>query len=92
MGYPKSGVIFTILLAVFAVFNFSIVEAADYFPLSIGNRWVYYPSFGTGYRIDTIAGEELVNNVPTFIWNRLEAPDDNYSEKRWLAYVNSELR
>ncbi|MBN2033247.1 MAG: putative metal-binding motif-containing protein [Deltaproteobacteria bacterium] len=58
----------------------------DYFPLSVGNRWVYTPSYGKkGDRVDSIIGTETIGSVETCIWNRQEAPDDNYNEKRWLA-------
>lgn len=67
-------------------------ESADYFPLSVGNRWVYSPSYGDkGDRVDSIIGEETINDTLTYILNRQEAPDDNYNEKRWIfkdsAYV-----
>jgi hypothetical protein len=60
------------------------VFAADYFPLKSGNVWVYSPSYGKGYRVDSIVGTELVGLTETFIWKRLEAPPDNYQERRWL--------
>jgi len=58
--------------------------AADYFPLNVGNCWVYSPSYGKGYRIDSIVGTETVGQTPAYIWKRLEAPPDNYHERRWL--------
>jgi len=68
-------------------------KAADYFPLEVGNRWTYSPSFGSkGDRVDTIIGKEEVNGTPTYIWNRQEAPDDNYNEKRWIAKDNTYLK
>jgi N-acetylneuraminic acid mutarotase len=71
----------------------SISASADYFPLSVGNTWVYFPSFGTnGNRMDTIPGEEFINDVRTYIWNRQEAPDDNYNEKRWLSKDHSGVK
>jgi hypothetical protein len=60
------------------------VRATDYFPLKSGNVWVYYPSAGKGYRVDSIVGTDLVGLTETFIWKRLEAPPDNYEERRWL--------
>ncbi len=69
----------------------SHIEAADYFPLQVGNRWVYTPSFGDGDRIDTIMGTETVNGTYTYIWKREEAAPDNYHEKRWLAKNGSDL-
>ena len=68
-------------------------KAADYFPLQVGNKWTYSPSFGNkGDRVDTIIGKEEVNGTLTYIWNRQEAPDDNYNEKRWLAKDDTYLR
>jgi len=62
------------------------VIAGDYFPLQVGNNWTYSPSYGSmGDRVDTIIGKEEVNGTLTYIWNRQEAPDDNYNEKRWYA-------
>ena len=61
-------------------------ETSDYFPLDVGNVWVYTPSFGVkGDRVDSIIGTETIEGVHTYIWNRQEAADDNYNEKRWLA-------
>jgi hypothetical protein len=65
-------------------------EAADYFPLQVGNSWTFSPSYGDkGDRVDTIVGTETVSGTFTYIWNRQEAPDDNYNEKRWYAKENS---
>ena len=68
-------------------------ESADYFPLSVGNRWVYSPSYGDkGDRVDSIIGQETINDTLTYIWNRQEAPDDNYNEKRWMFKDSSHVR
>lgn len=67
-------------------------EAADYFPLEVGNRWVYTPSYGNGDRIDTIIGTETVDGFFTYVWKREEATGDNYHEKRWLNKDGSDLR
>ncbi|MFC1788841.1 hypothetical protein ACFLZE_02890 [Thermodesulfobacteriota bacterium] len=68
-------------------------KASDYFPLQVGNKWTYSPSYGSqGDRVDTIIGKEEVNGTLTYIWNRQEAPDDNYNEKRWLAKDDTYLR
>jgi len=68
-------------------------DAADYFPLQVGNRWTYSPSYGDkGDRVDTIVGTETVNGTFTYIWNRQEAPDDNYNEKRWYAKDDSYVK
>jgi len=67
--------------------------AADYFPLEVGNSWTYSPSYGDqGDRVDSITVKEEVNSTPTYIWNRQEAPDDNYNEKRWLAKDDAYLK
>ena len=71
---------------------FSHIEAADYFPLQVGNRWVYTPSYGNGDRIDTIVGTETVNGISTYIWKREEAAPDNYHEKRWIAKSGPDLK
>ena len=81
------------LIALFFIFNISNVVAADYFPLSVENTWSYHPSYGdNGDRVDTIIGKEIVNGIHTYIWNRQEAPDDNYNEKRWIAKTNAEVK
>ena len=67
-------------------------SAADYFPLKAGNCWVYYPSYGNGYRIDSIVGTEMVDTTLTYIWKRLEAPPDNYHERRWLVKDGVDLK
>ena len=71
---------------------FPNVCAADYFPLKAGNVWVYYPSYGQGYRVDSIVGTEMVGETLTYIWERLEAPPDNYHERRWLAKDGVDLK
>jgi hypothetical protein len=69
-------------MVLFFVLSFSNAYSADYFPLAVGNTWIYSPSYGDeGNRIDTIIEEESVNGIHTYIWNRQEAPDDNYNEK-----------
>ena len=69
------------------------IEPADYFPLSVGNTWLYSPSYGEqGNRKDSIIEEETVNSILTYVWNRQEAADDNYNEKRWISKENSEVK
>ena len=85
------------IVAVFLIISLfmsvAAVNAADYFPLSVGNRWVYFPSFGAnGNRVDTITGEETINGIHTYILNRQEAPDDNYNEKIWIAADNTGVK
>ena len=85
----------TIVLVIVLFIGFGLLkaEAADYFPLEVGNRWIYSPSYGAhGYRIDTILKEESINGTNTYVWNRQEAPDDNYNEKRWIAKDGSDLK
>jgi hypothetical protein len=68
-------------------------EAADFLPLKVGNSWTFSPSYGEyGNRVDSIIGTETINDTLTYIWNRQEAPDDNYNEKRWLAKTASYLK
>ncbi len=86
-GNPLGGDVYSLFTSV------SAVNSADYFPLSVGNRWVYFPSFGTnGNRVDSITGEESINGIHTYIWNRQEAPDDNYNEKIWIAKDDSGVK
>ena len=88
LGYRPLRIMLTVILLLgHAVLK---AEAADYFPLQVGNNWTYSPSYGAkGDRIDTIVGTETVNGTFTHIWNRQEAPDDNYNEKRWYAKEDS---
>jgi hypothetical protein len=66
--------------------------AANYFLFEVGDSWTYSPSYGDkGDRIDTIIGKEEVNGILTYIWNRQEAPDDNFNEKRWHAKDGTHL-
>jgi hypothetical protein len=79
-----------LLLTLISALN---AESADYFPLSVGNRWVYSPSYGDkGDRVDSIIGQETINDTLTYILNRQEAPDDNYNEKRWLFKDSSYVK
>lgn len=83
-----------VILAIMGLFigmGLSNAKAQDYFPLEVGNRWVYTPSYGDGDRIDTIVGTEDVNGTFTYIWKREEAAPDNYHEKLWLAKDGSDL-
>lgn len=83
----------SLVAALLMGFGVAKAKAADYFPLQVGNSWTYHPSYGDkGDRIDSIIGKEEVNGTLTYIWNRQEAPDDNYNEKRWLAKDNTYLR
>ncbi len=67
-------------------------DTIDYFPLDVGNFWIYTPSYGEkGDRQDSIIGTETIGGVQTYIWNRQEAADDNYNEKRWLAKSDGSL-
>ena len=68
------------------------VGAADYFPLQVGNVWVYYPSYGKGYRVDSVVGTEMLGETLTYVWKRLEAPPDNYHERRWLFKDGVDLK
>lgn len=63
----------------------SKAHSVDYFPLKVWNCWVYYPSYGDGYRIDNVIGTEKIGGKKTYILKRLEAPPDNYHEKVWLV-------
>ena len=92
MGTSVNKSILILLLAGLLIGATSLnVGAADYFPLQSGNVWVYYPSYGKGYRVDSIVGTEMVGQTLTCIWKRLEAPPDNYHERRWLVKVGADL-
>lgn len=93
MDNVKSKIIIIELVFVFLfIFDILNVDAQNYFPLSVGNIWIYSPSFGDkGNRVDSIIGEEILNGIHTYIWNRQEAPDDNYEEKRWIAKNNYDV-
>ena len=83
----------SLVAALLMGFGVAKAKAADYFPLQVGNSWTYRPSYGDkGDRVDTIIGKEEVNGTLTYIWNRQEAPDDNYNEKRWLAKDDTYLK
>ncbi|MBI5674643.1 MAG: hypothetical protein HZC48_02285 [Nitrospirae bacterium] len=81
-----------LVMGVFVGIGVLNAEAQDYFPLQVGNRWVYTPSYGDGNRIDTIIGTEDVNGTFTYIWKREESALDNYHEKAWLAKDGSDLK
>jgi N-acetylneuraminic acid mutarotase len=91
--YVAGGYYGTVGSATLEAFTPFMSVSADYFPLSVGNTWIYYPSFGAnGNRVDTVIGEETINGIHTYIWNRQEAPNDNYNEKRWIAKDNSGVK
>jgi hypothetical protein len=70
----------------------SFCVIASYFPLQVGNKWVYSSFVQGKYRNDEIVGTEIINGTTTYIKDRLEPSPDNYHEKRWLAFdSNSEL-
>lgn len=81
-----------LVMGVFIGIGVSNAEAQDYFPLEVGNQWVYTPSYGDGDRIDTIVGTEVVNGTFTYIWKREESAPDNYHEKRWMAKDGFDLK
>lgn len=85
------------LIVSFLIVNLSIylippiVQAADYYPLNVGNYWIYYPSYGDGYRVDAIVGKDNIDGISTYKWMRRESAPDNYHEKRWYAKDGSDL-
>lgn len=63
-----------------------LVAATNYFPLQVGNKWIYAID-GAHYRTDEIMGTERVQNSLTYLLERLDPPYwDSYHEKRWMAY------
>ena len=76
----------TLLLILLNIFLSQGVFAQTDYPLAVGNSWVYSPSYGVhGDRVDTILGIDTVNGELAYIKERLEAPDDNYNDKKWLV-------
>jgi predicted outer membrane repeat protein len=69
----------------------SFCFSSSYFPLQVGNKWVYTSLVPGNYRNDEIIGSEIVNGITTYIRDRLEPSPDNYYEKMWLAYDSSSL-
>jgi hypothetical protein len=75
----------------FNVPGLSNAEAADYFPLQVGNSWTYSSPYGSyGNRVDSIIGTETINGTLTYIWNSQD--EDNYIEKRWVERAGNDLR
>jgi hypothetical protein len=63
----------------------------NYFPLDVGDKWVYSSFVQGQYRYDQITGTEAINGIRTFIKERIEPSPDNYHEKQWLAYDSSSV-
>ncbi len=63
----------------------------NYFPLEVGNKWIYSSFVQGAYRNDEIIGTEIINGSTTYIKERIEPAPDNYDEKRWLAYDSSSV-
>lgn len=64
----------------------SIIPVVNYFPLEVGNKWIYSSFVQGKYRNDEIIGTEIINGSTTYIKERIEPAPDNYHEKQWLAY------
>ncbi len=69
----------------------SLIPVVNYFPLQIGNKWIYSSFVQGQYRNDEIIGTEIINTSTTYIKERIEPAPDNYHEKRWLAYDSSSV-
>lgn len=69
----------------------SIIPAVNYFPLEVGNKWIYSSFIQGQYRHDEIIGTEIINGSATYIKERIEPSPDNYDEKRWLGYDSSSV-
>jgi hypothetical protein len=63
----------------------------NYFPLEVGNKWIYSSFVQGAYRNDEIIGTEIINGITTHIKERIEPAPDNYDDKRWLAYDSSSV-
>jgi hypothetical protein len=93
MTTSHSKSIFIVLgVCMFVVFVTPMAKAADYFPIKVGNSWVYYPSYGDGNRVDSVVGTKFIDGNLTYIWKRVEAAPDNYVEKRWLVKGLSSIK
>ena len=68
-----------------------VPQGANYFPLEVGNKWIYSSFVQGAYRNDEIIGTEIINGSTTYIKERVEPAPDNYDEKRWLAYDSSSV-
>lgn len=69
----------------------SIITVVNYFPLEVGNRWIYSSFVEGKFRNDEIIGSEVINGSTTYIKERIEPAPDNYHEKRFLAYDSSSV-
>ena len=82
-----------VITVFFSLSGLSNAEAADYFPLQVGNSWTYSTPYGvSANRVDSIIGTETINGTHTYIWNSQEANDDNLHNKRWLAQDGNDLK
>lgn len=68
-----------------------ISPAVNYFPLDVGDKWIYTSFVPGKYRTDEIIGTEIINGVTTFIEEGIEPAPDNFHEKLWLAYDSSSV-
>lgn len=69
----------------------AIKQPATYFPLQVGNKWIYTSFISGEYRTDEIIGSEMIDNNTTFIKQRIEAPTDGYIDYFWLGYGSSSV-
>jgi hypothetical protein len=65
--------------------------STNYYPLQVGNKWVYTSLVPGKYRNDEVTGTEIINGISAFIKERLEPSPDNNYEKRWLVYDTSSV-
>jgi hypothetical protein len=68
-----------------------ISPAVNYFPLDVGNKWIYTSFVRGKYRTDEIIGTEIINGITTYIEEGIEPDPDNYHEKLWLTYDSSSV-
>jgi hypothetical protein len=82
-----------VITVFFSLPGSSNAEAADYFPLQVGNAWTYSPPSGVyGNRVDSIIGTETINGTLAYIWNCQETLMYTLNEKRWLERAGDDLR
>jgi hypothetical protein len=67
---------------IYAVIDGRVVS--DYYPLSVGNKWVYTSFIAGQNRVDRVIGAEEIDGKVCYVRERIEPPPDNYHETFWL--------
>jgi len=86
----KIGIVGLILFVVLAFAKISIAEE-DYFPLAVGNAWVYQTNFGPDVTIEIIDTEN-VSDVKCFVLEQsMKGAPQIPPMKRWYGRKNNEV-